>query len=152
VTFDEQDRKRAQETQREQLRRYVQKGPIVFKVVRGCRSGCGCLVSFFFFVIVVAIVVSIVLMLTGGDSPGKRACERFYELGADAGGSTTLSGVALGSELNDIQELSSLAEADVREASDALFVAAQPVEVDTVALVTAAAAMGAACAEAGHSP
>ncbi|GEM_PF-6268292 len=151
MTFDEQDRKRAQETQREQLRRYVQKGPIVFKVVRGCRSGCGCLVSFFFFVIVVAIVVSIALMLTGGDSPGKRACERFYELGTDTSG-LTLSGVALGSELNEIQELSSLAEADIREASDALFVAAQPVEVDTVALVTAAAAMGAACAEAGHSP
>jgi hypothetical protein len=151
VNFTDEQKRRMQDEQHEQFRRYVQKGPIVFKLARGCRSGCGCLISFFFFVIFVAIVVSLVLMFTGGDSPGKRACERFYELGNDTSG-LTLSGVALGSELNDIQELSSLAEADIRVASDALFVAAQPVEVDTVALVTAAAALGAACAEAGHSP
>jgi hypothetical protein len=138
--------------ERERIRRMLLRGPLVFRVARGCRSGCGCLATFISLAVVAVVVLALVFLFSGGgDSAGKRACERFYELGATPGG-LALSEVGLGSELNDIREIATLAERGIRDASDALFAVAQPVDVDTVALVAATAAMGAACAEAGHSP
>jgi hypothetical protein len=108
--------------------------------------------TFISLAIVAVVVLALVFLFSGrGDSAGKRACERFYELGATSS-DLALSEVGLGSELNDIRELAATADARIRDASDALFAVAQPVDVDTVALVAATAAMGAACAKGGHSP
>ncbi len=152
MVFTDEDRKRREAEQREQFRRFVAQGPLVFRVARGCRSGCGCLATFISLAIVAFVVLALVFLFSGGgDSAGKRACERFYELGATPSG-LPLSQVGLGSELNDIREMTRTADAGIRDASKALFEASLPVEVDTVALVAATAAMGAACAEGRHSP
>ena len=100
-----------QEEQREQFRRFLAQGPLVFRVARGCRSGCGCLATFISLAIVAVVVLALVFLFSGrGDAAGKRACERFYELGATPSG-LALSGVGLGSELNDIRDLAVAADA-----------------------------------------
>ncbi len=152
MAFTDEDGRRAEAEQQEQMRRLLQQGRAVITGARGCRSGCGCLSTFISLAIVLFIGAAIVFLFTGrGDSAGKRACERFYELDASTNG-LALSEVWLSSELNDIRELAVEAKPRIRDTSDALFTVAHPLEVDKVTIIAATAAMGAACAEAGHSP
>lgn len=150
LTDEDRERIEAEERERARVRLLLEQGPVIVRFARGCRSGCGCLLSLFSFAIVLGIALAVVFLFTGGgDSAGEAACGRFYEFSEIVGG-TTFSQFDLGSRLDDIQELAAEADAEIRVAGDGLFAAAQ--SGDTGRIIAAGANMGAACAKAGHSP
>ena len=117
-------------------------------VIRTYRSGCGCFPSILALPVIVAIAVIVVFVLTrGGDTGVEAACDLFSRsFGPER--ETQLTDFELAGVLGDIQEASDGASSEVRAAAEALFIASQSQDASRV--ISAAAAMGSACARAGH--
>ena len=118
-------------------------------VIRTYRSGCGCFPSILALPVIVAIAVIVVFLLTrGGDTGSAAACDLFsrsFGLAREA----QLTEFELVDVLGNIQGLAGSADAGVREAAEALFVASQ--SQDAAMIIAAAAEMGSACARAGYA-
>ena len=119
-------------------------------VIRTYRSGCGCFPTILALPVIVAIAVIAIFLLTrGGDTGSGPACDLFSRsFGPER--ETRLTEFELVRVLGDIQGLAESADAGVREAAEALFIASQ--SQDTGLIIAAAAEMGSACARAGYAP
>ncbi len=118
-------------------------------VIRTYRSGCGCFPSILALPVIVAIAVIVVFLLTrGGDAGSATACDLFSRsFGPER--EAQLTEFELVGVLGNIQGLAGSADAGVREAAEALFIASQ--SQDAVRIIAAAAEMGSACARAGYA-
>ena len=118
-------------------------------VIRTYRSGCGCFPSILALPVIVAIAVIVVfLLMRGGDNGSTVACDLFSR-SFDPGRETQLTEFELVGVLGDIQGLAESADADVRQAAEALFIASQ--SQDASRIIGAAAEMGSACARTGYA-
>lgn len=117
-------------------------------VIRTYRSGCGCFPSILALPVIIAIAVIVVFLITrGGGTDSEAACDIFSRSFGPERESQLTEFELLGA-LVDIQEASDGASSEVREAAEALFTASQ--SQDAAAIISSAAAMGSACARAGH--
>ena len=117
-------------------------------VIRTYRSGCGCFPSILALTVIVAIAVIVVFLITrGGDTGSAAACDLFSRsFGPER--EPQLTEFELAGALGDIQEAAEGAGPGVRAAAEALFIASQ--SQDASRIISAAAAMGSACAKAGY--